>query len=158
MSPIRYVARIYTSDNSYTDYKFFARSKEEAKRVARELFFNEHGVDATKIGIKADLPSDVEKTHINQRLVSVISELKNMLIDKTYDDFIKMFVDFDGWDLILSPNSKSFMIKFSNFTCRIDYNDGRVSLNESEILYYSVEYNRTYSIRDYCMEIYIAVG
>ena len=157
MYPIRYIARANKEDGSYIDYSFFARSKEEAKRTAQELFFHDNGVSPVRIGIKPEKPSMEEVTHINTQLVETLTRLKQSLLNKSYADFIQMFTDFDGWDLIISPNVKSFMIKFRDFTLMVEYSNGVVTINEDEILYYSDTFHRTYSIRNLCVDIYITV-
>lgn len=157
VNPIKYVARVSTKDNSFVDYTFFARSKADAKKTAQELYYNDYGNTDVRIGLKADKPSEDELSHINKRIIEVLAKLKQEVSGKSYSEFVKMFYDFDGWDLILSPSSKSFMMKFNNFTCMVEYSNGVASINEEEILYYSEEYNRTYSIRNYCVDIFITV-
>ena len=157
VSPIRYIARVNNQDGSFIDYRFYARSKEEAKRTAQELYYHDTGNNPARIGIKPEKPRIKEVTHVNTQIVEVLTRLKQSLINKSYTDFIQMFIDFDGYDLIISPSVKSFMIKFNNFTVMIEYSNGVVSVNENEILYYSESFNRTYSIRNLCVDIFIAV-
>lgn len=157
MNPIRYIARINNQEGNFVDYRFYARSKEEAKRTAQELYYHDTGNTPTRVGIKAEKPSIEEVTHVNTQIVEVLTRLKQSLIGMSFTDFIQMFIDFDGYDLIISPSIKSFMIKFNNFTLMIEYSNGVVSINEEEILYYSETFNRTYSIRNLCVDIFITV-
>ena len=153
MHSVKFVGRIQynTVKSNSLDIEFFARDKNEAKILARELFQTEKDsliASDIQVGVKYVKPTEAELNHIQQVMKEVYEPLKETLEGKGYDSFLRFYLEFQGYDFIKDEGTASFYIKFKNITLKIVYDGQTTKIDDEEIIYYSITQNREYVILD----------
>lgn len=153
MHPIKYMAKVQyrTFENSICtkEYEFMARDKDNARAIAQEIFMTENPkARDVMIGIKFIKPEQYELEHITKVMNVVLNELRKTFGNMSYKEFVNAYVTFQGWGFTKHYEEAEYMIKFRGITLKIVCNQGRVYVDEEEIIYFSEELNRTYVIQN----------
>ena len=154
MHPIKFIARIQYEvfgGRKSMDLEFLASSKDDAKLLARKLFKAEldfNTADNIQVGVKYATPTEHELTHIRSRLTEVLDALRLNLNGNSYLTFLQNYTKFQGYNFKSDTNIESYMIKFEGFEIKLTC-DGEVTMvDDEEIIYHSVTFNRDYVILD----------
>lgn len=150
MYPIKYKVRVIYEDfmegRQHKDYDIFALTDSEAKSIAREIFCTLVGEsEDMKIGCHA-MDADTElAVKVISSWNSAYNSLSDKLIGKTYPDFLELYQELGGFNLVLGEGA-GFYFKLLNFTIHLYMENGLLKIDNSEV-YYSDEYNGCFVIR-----------
>lgn len=155
----------YKGTVSYTDfdnqiysvpYELFANDKADAEKIVRELFFMSYGTYSDmKILIRPKECTQEEQFHVFRKVSETFGVVSKQFINKTYKDFLKLFENFDGYDLVLRQNYASFWFKFMAIECKAVWKDGEAYLSEEEVLLYRGD-GRVYVVRNNFVDVFLA--
>lgn len=138
--------------NNLDTYNILSSSRETAIMLIRGYYSED--VDIVARAIK---PTDYDLTLINNALISDFRKIRGIFSgNKTYQDFIKLYLDFNGYDFkIGASEGVSFCVTFCNFTFRIVLRNGFCSLDDSEIIFKCLPIEKTFVLRNNCSVIYV---
>lgn len=152
MRAIRYEATISYTDELFgthesSRYRFFARNEEDARAIATELFLITEGVSCDMgISVSPVMATRDEERTVDNVLVSVLREMKKVVENITYPEFIDLFIKFDGKHLVLGAEP-SFIISFMGFELKLYMKDHKADISRREIVYTDCD-GRVYVIRN----------
>lgn len=148
----------FNGTNSFEDFYFFARDKENAKQIAKELLLSKHKqARNVQIDVSYYKPTREEVERVVHKYNEVYVPLKQRLTGLNYTEFLDLYQDLEGYEFKKNYDRAEFMFKFMGFVCKIKVVNGQTSLDDEEILYQSIKDNRIYVLRDECLTILIGI-
>lgn len=157
----RFKVTIKYTDFDGVDYKanysLFAKDKDDAISIAREMFFMDYGTfEDMHIESEYETPSKLELEHVNRALIEQFGIIKQKFSEMSYKQFLEAFQNFDGYNMVLGIDSASFYFRFMNIECKAIYRNGSTCIDESEVYYHGVD--RLYVITDRLCTVLIGNG
>jgi hypothetical protein len=131
-----------------TEYRIFAKDKVDACKIAKELFFVNYGkFNDMRFVSKAIIPTEEERSFVEQKFSEVIGVVKKTFTDLNYQSFLKAFENFSGKDLTLDVNYASFWISFLGVECKAVWQQG-YSYVDLKRFYFTLNDGKSYVIQN----------
>ncbi len=142
------VYREFTGEYKKATYRFFAKSKTHAEKLARELLYLTDGVPEQDLQfvIKYVTPSDSTLVKIKQEIPVLLEKLEKTFEDKDYKDYLTIMQKKQGYGAKFNVGSKikEYLLDYNNLTVKILYTEGRCVVDRDYVVYKDIEKNRAY--------------
>ena len=137
-------------------YKVLSSSRENAVAIVKEYFLTAIGCyNDMKFLARAVKPTFEEHSHINNAINTIFGEIRKTFLGKNYKEFLQSFIDFNGYNFENRDGVVMYTVSFFSFEFRVLFRDGVCLIDDTEIIYNSTTFERSYVIRNNFMEFYI---
>lgn len=146
------VYREFTGEYHKNQYRFFAKSKTHAEKIARELLYLTDGVPEQDLQfvVKYVTPSESTIIPIRESIEKSLQKYEKTLEDKDYRDYLNLMQKKQGYGAKFNVGSKikEYCLDRKNMTIKILYKDGKCVLDRDFVIYKDVEKERIYLFTD----------
>lgn len=146
------VYREFTGEYHKNQYRFFAKSKTHAEKIARELLYLTDGVPEQDLQfvIKYVTPSDTILSQVKKEIRGYLEKLEENFADKDYKDYLTVLQKKQGYGAKFSVGSKvkEYLLDYKNITVKVLYSDGKCSIDKDYVVYKDTEKNRMFLFTD----------
>ena len=142
------VYREFTGEYHKNQYRFFAKSKTHAEKIARELLYLTDGVPEQDLQfvVKYVTPSDSTITKIKQEIESILLKLDKTFADKDYKDYLNIFQKKQGYGAKFNVTGKvkEYYFDYNNLVVKVLYTEGTCKVDRNYVVYKDMMKERNY--------------
>ncbi len=142
------VYREFTGEYHKNQYRFFAKSKTHAEKIARELLYLTDGEPEQDLQfvIKYVTPSDATLTQVKGEIQGYLDKLTTSFEDKDYKEYLTVLQKKQGYGAKFNVGGKikEYLLDYKNITVKVLYVDGKCLIDKDYVVYHDNEKNRMY--------------